>query len=144
MSALEVREARGRRELEEAVALRHAVFVDEQRVPVSLEVDGRDGEAAHLVAVEDGAVLATVRLLPRGGTVLLGRLAVAREARRRGLASALLRASEDWARERGARRIVLSAQTYARALYEAAGYQARGTPYEEAGILHVEMERDLG
>ncbi len=143
MSAVEVREARGRAELDAAVALRHDVFVGEQRVPPELELDGHDDEAAHLVAVQDGRVLATARLLPRGGTLLLGRLAVAPEARRRGLATALLRTAEEHARAQGARAIVLSAQTYARALYEAAGYEARGAPYEEAGILHVQMERDL-
>ncbi len=144
MSAVEVREARGDAELEAAIALRHEVFVVEQRVPEELELDGRDGEAAHLVALQDGRVVGTARLLARGDSVLLGRLVVARDARRRGLATALLRAAEDWALAHAAARIVLSAQTYARALYEAAGYQARGTPYEEAGILHVEMERDLG
>jgi predicted GNAT family N-acyltransferase len=51
--------------------------------------------------------------------------------------------AEAWARDEGAARIVLSAQTYARALYEAAGYEARGAPYEEAGIMHLQMERDL-
>ncbi len=143
MSAVEVREARDAAELRAAVALRHAVFVDEQRVPPELELDGHDDEAAHLVAVQEGRVLATARLLPRGGTVLLGRLAVVPDARRRGLATALLRVAEAWARDEGAARIVLSAQTYARALYEAAGYEARGAPYEEAGIMHLQMERDL-
>ncbi len=143
MSAPEVREVRGRAELEAALALRRDVFVGEQGVAPELELDGHDDEAAHLVAVQDGRVLATARLLPRDGTVLLGRLVVARDARRRGLAAALLRAAEAWARARGAPRIVLSAQTYARALYEAAGYEARGTPYEEAGIQHVQMEREL-
>jgi predicted GNAT family N-acyltransferase len=143
VSAVEVREARDAAELRAAVALRHAVFVDEQRVPPELELDGHDDEAAHLVAVQEGRVLATARLLPRGGTVLLGRLAVVPDARRRGLATALLRVAEAWARDEGAARIVLSAQTYARALYEAAGYEARGAPYEEAGIMHLQMERDL-
>jgi len=138
-----VREARNRGERDAAVALRHVVFVDEQHVPVALELDGHDDEATHLVAVREDAVVGTVRLLAHGDAVLLGRLVVAREARRRGVATELLRASEAWARERGAARIVLSAQTYARALYEAAGYRSQGPLYEEAGIEHVQMERDL-
>jgi len=138
-----VREARDRGERDAAVRLRHAVFVGEQQVPVALERDGRDDAATHLVALREDAVVGTVRLLPHGDAVLLGRLVVAREARRRGVATELLRASEAWARERGAARIVLSAQTYARALYEAAGYRSRGPLYEEAGIEHVQMERDL-
>jgi predicted GNAT family N-acyltransferase len=55
-----------------------------------------------------------------------------------------VQAADDWAREHGADRILLSAQTYATGLYLAAGYIAVGRPYSEAGIEHVDMELDLG
>jgi predicted GNAT family N-acyltransferase len=142
-AGVDVREVRDGAELEAALALRHAVFVGEQDVPVALEADGLDGEATHLVAVQDGVVLATCRLLTTGATVHLGRLAVAASARRRGLAARLLEVAAAAARARSARRIVLSAQTYATALYLAAGYELRGEPYLEAGIEHVEMELPL-
>ena len=65
------------------------------------------------------------------------------DARRRGIASKLLDRAEAEARAAGARRLVLHAQTYARALYETAGYRARGKLFIEAGIEHVAMERVL-
>ena len=43
----------------------------------------------------------------------------------------------------GARRIVLHAQTYARELYENAGYRPRGRVFWEAGIEHIAMEKLL-
>jgi predicted GNAT family N-acyltransferase len=140
---IEVRPARDDRELSAALALRHDVFVVEQRVPLEDEVDGRDDRALHLVAVEDGAVVATCRLLPDSATIKLGRMAVAASARRRGIASALLREAEDHAREQRARRLALSAQTDALGLYERAGYSAYGGRFMDAGIEHLMMEKRL-
>jgi predicted GNAT family N-acyltransferase len=140
----QIRRAATPRELEAALALRHAVFCEEQGVPLPDELDGRDGEATHLVAMDGAAVVGTCRLLSEpGGTVRLGRLAVAADARRRGIAAALLRAAEVQARGGGGRRIALAAQTSARGLYAAAGYTAYGEPFDDAGIEHIEMEKPL-
>ena len=141
---IEVREARDDAERAAAMAIRHAVFVDEQDVPPELEIDGLDDEATHLVAVRDGTVVGTCRLLAHGATVHLGRVAVDASARRQGIAGMLVQAADDWAREQGADRLLLSAQTYATGLYLAAGYIAVGKPYMEAGIEHVDMELELG
>ena len=139
----EVRQARGRRELEQALRLRHDVFCVEQGVPEHEELDGRDGDGVHLVAIEGDELLGTCRLLLVGRTVQFSRLAVRTDARRRGIATALLEVAEAGARAMGARRLVLHAQTYARSLYEQAGYRPRGGVFREAGIEHIAMERDL-
>lgn len=142
-SPAEVREPRDENELRAALALREDVFVGEQGVPLSLEVDDRDPRATHLVAVVGGEVVGTTRLLEGGDALLLGRLAVRAEHRRRGLATALLAESERIAAARRKRRILLNAQTYACALYAAAGYEERGQVFREAGIEHIRMERIL-
>jgi len=141
---VEVHAAGDEAELRAALALRRAVFVDEQGVDPVAEWDGRDGEATHLVAVDGaGTVMGTCRLLADGEIAKLARLAVAAPARRRGVGTALLHAGEAWARGAGCARIVLHAQTHARALYAAAGYEAVGGTFMEAEIEHVRMERDL-
>lgn len=140
---LEIREPLDRNELGAALALRQTVFCDEQGVSVQEEFDGRDDEAQHLVAVQDGRVVATCRLLHEEATTKLGRLAVAGEARRRGIASGLLAHAAAIARARGSQRIVLHAQTSARPLYDAGGYEPRGEVFVEAGIEHITMERPL-
>jgi predicted GNAT family N-acyltransferase len=140
----EVRRAQGEREFRDALALRHAVFCVEQGVPEREELDGRDPEGIHLVAVADGQLLATCRLLIVGRTVQFSRLAVRTTARRRGIATALLEAAETESRAAGAARIVLHAQTYARDLYERVGYRPRGAVFREAGIEHLAMEKELG
>jgi predicted GNAT family N-acyltransferase len=137
----EVRRARGEDEMSAVLALRHEVFCLEQGVPEREEVDGRDGDGMHLVAVSGGELLATCRLLFVGPTVQFSRLAVRASARRHGIASALLDLADEEARAAGSRRLVLHAQTYARSLYEAAGYEPRGRLFMEAGIEHIAMEK---
>ncbi|MGO9956673.1 MAG: GNAT family N-acetyltransferase [Solirubrobacteraceae bacterium] len=141
--AYEVRRVRGRDEMAAALELRHEVFCVEQGVPEREELDGRDGEAIHLVAVSGDELLATCRLLFVGLTVQFSRLAVRHSARRRGIASALLELADAETRAGGAQRLVLHAQTYARALYDAAGYKPRGRIFMEAGIEHIAMEKQL-
>jgi predicted GNAT family N-acyltransferase len=139
----EVRPARDAAEVRAALDLRHEVFVVEQHVPVEEEYDEHDDTALHLVAVADGRVVATARVVMEGATAKLGRVAVAQTARRRGIASRLIALSEAEARARGAARLVLAAQTGALPLYEKAGYAAYGERFMDANLEHLMMEKAL-
>jgi len=139
----EVRRARGDQEMAAALELRHDVFCIEQGVPENEELDGRDGEGIHLVAVSHGELIGTCRLLMVGGTAQFSRLAVRATARRQGIATALLSAADAETRAAGGHRLVLHAQTYAQELYEIAGYRPRGRVFREAGIEHIAMEKHL-
>jgi predicted GNAT family N-acyltransferase len=141
VAAYEIRRVRSDVEMQAALQLRHEVFCVEQGVPEREELDGRDHESLHLVAVSGGEMLATCRLLFVGPTVQFSRLAVTPSARRRGIATALLELADRETKAGGARRIVLHAQTYARTLYEQAGYKPRGRTFIEAGIEHIAMEK---
>lgn len=139
-----IRRALDGRDRDGALGLRRRVFCEEQGVPLAEEVDGRDDEAVHLVAVRGHDVVGTCRLLLVGRTAQFSRLAVAPEHRRAGVATALLRAAEQEGRAASARRMILHAQTYALALYESNGFHTRGSRFHEAGIEHVAMEKRLG
>jgi ElaA protein len=139
----EVRVARGDDELESAFALRRVVFVEEQGVPEEEELDDLDAQALHLVALQDGQVVGTCRLLDDGDALKLGRMAVAAPARRRGIAQRLIEEAEAQAHARGVDRIRLSSQIGARSVYERAGYVAYGELFLDAGIEHVMMEKAL-
>lgn len=143
MSPIEVREARGDTERRAALALRHEVFVDEQGVPVELEIDEHDDAALHLVALDGDRLVGTCRVVRDGDRAKFGRLVVARAARGSGIGSALLGEAERHARAAGATRMVLAAQTSAVGLYERAGYSARGEVFLDAGIEHMTMEKPL-
>ncbi len=142
-TALEIRPVARNGERDAALALRHRVFCEEQGVARDLEADGRDGEALHVVAVSDGAVVGTCRLVLDGDTAKLGRMAVEPEARGRGIGAALLAGAEREARAVGAQRIALHAQAGARDLYARGGFVERGEIFVEAGIEHVLMEKRL-
>jgi predicted GNAT family N-acyltransferase len=140
---VEVRKARSDDEVTAALALRSRVFCDEQGVSFEADQDGRDPEATHIVAVDQGAVIGTCRLLFRGQVARLGRLAVEPDRRGDGVAAAILREADRIASEAGAESIALHAQTYAQSLYESAGYAEYGPTFVEEGIEHVAMEKRL-
>jgi len=140
---VEVREARSDDEVAAALALRSRVFCEEQGVSFEADQDGRDPEATHIVAVDDGTVIGTCRLLFRGEVARLGRLAVQPERRGDGVAAAILREADRVAAEAGAESIALHAQTYAQSLYENVGYREYGPTFVEEGIEHVAMEKRL-
>jgi predicted GNAT family N-acyltransferase len=140
---VEVREAITDDELAAALELRARVFCEEQGVSVEADRDGRDPEATHIVAVDDGRVIGTCRLLFRGGVARLGRLAVEPDRRGDGVAGAILREADRVARRAGANAISLHAQTYAKELYLRDGYRERGATFVEEGIEHVSMEKPL-
>jgi predicted GNAT family N-acyltransferase len=124
----------------EASRIRLRVFVEEQRVPAEIELDEHDAQSLHALAYLQGRAVGTGRLLPDGH---IGRMAVLREARARGVGGAILARLVDEAGRRGLRELVLSAQTHAVPFYRRHGFAARGGVYEEAGIPHQEMRRVL-
>jgi len=119
------------------------VFSGEQGVSIAADRDGRDSESTHLVAVEGDRVIGTCRLLFRGQVARLGRLVVERDRRGDGVAAEILDEADRIASDAGAESIALHAQTYARALYERAGYEPYGPTFVDEGIEHVAMEKRL-
>jgi predicted GNAT family N-acyltransferase len=133
--------ARDDEDIAGAFALREAVFYGEQNVPLQEELDELDRDAQHLVALDaDGRrVIGTLRLLSFGEEAKIGRVAVAADRRRRGIAARMLETALARAREQGFRRVRLAAQLTAVALYEGSGFAIESEPFEEAGIPHVWM-----
>jgi predicted GNAT family N-acyltransferase len=140
---VEVRRALDRGELEQALALREQVFCVEQGVELGADRDGLDDYAIQLVAIEEGRVIGTCRVLVEDEIGRLGRMAVEARSRGRGVGQAILASAERSAREAGARLMRLHAQRYVEDLYAAAGYAPYGEPFVEEGIPHVSMEKAL-
>lgn len=122
-------------------AVRERVFVEEQHVPPELERDAIDPECLHVVAFDqDDRPIGTGRLTPAGR---IGRMAVLREWRGRGVGDALLTALTRLAHERGWRELGLNAQVAAAGFYARHGYLPVGARFVEAGIEHQAMRRKL-
>jgi predicted GNAT family N-acyltransferase len=117
--------------------IRRRVFIEEQRVPESLEWDEFDAVSQHLLAeTETGIAIATGRLLPDGH---IGRMAVLPEWRRRGVGYAVLLVLIEAARARGDQSVRLHAQVHALGFYGKAGFVAEGPVFDDAGIPHRTM-----
>lgn len=129
----------------DALALRTAVFVQEQGIDPALELDSADLHCTHAVLYNRlGQAIATGRLLPAiDGMGRIGRMAVDRALRGAHWGGELLRTLLEAARSRGDTCVELHAQCTAMPFYARAGFVVRGEPYEEAGIAHITMERSL-
>ena len=131
-------------DLERALEVRRAVFVEEQGVSKDVEYDGLDAGALQLIVSHDGLAVGTARVrFPKPGMAKIERMAVLGPYRRRGVGQEILCFLTAELRERQVETIVLHAQYPVIAFYESSGYRVTGTPFIEAGIKHVEMQRDL-
>lgn len=121
--------------------IRYDVFVVEQRVPEVLEWDEADAESMHALASDAAGVpIGCARLLRDGH---IGRVAVARDWRERGVGTALMLELIGAARSRGDAEVIVNAQVSAMRFYALHGFVASGAVFEEAGIDHRVMTRTL-
>jgi predicted GNAT family N-acyltransferase len=121
-------------------AVREAVFIREQSVPADMEWDDADETCVHALACAGSHAIGTGRLLPDGH---IGRMAVLKAWRGRGVGSAILEYLIATARERGLRRVALNAQVQAVPFYERFGFKREGEVFPDAGIPHLHMRREL-
>ena len=122
--------------------IRYDVFVIEQRVPEALEWDEADADSMHALASDAAGVpIGCARLLRDGH---IGRVAVARDWRERGVGTALMLDLIGAARSRGDAEVIVNAQVSAMPFYALHGFVASGAVFEEAGIDHRVMTRTLG
>lgn len=127
--------------LPELRSVREAVFVREQNVPVEEEWDALDPHCVHVIArSDDGTPIGTGRLTPEHR---IGRMAVLKAWRGRGIGDAMLLALIDEAQQRGWREVSLNAQVSAIDFYGRHGFQDYGERFWEAGIEHQAMRRRL-
>ena len=141
---IEVRLALAAKEVQQCLRLRWTVFVEEQGVRPSDELDGRDKtDAVHALASLNGVPCGAGRFIfTAPGLAKIERMAVIDDVRGQGVGRALLEFLEAEARRRGATKLMLHAQVRARGFYERAGYAASGGVFDDGtGIPHVPMEK---
>jgi predicted GNAT family N-acyltransferase len=140
---IRVSEIRDPAAMQRAWSLRRRVFIEEQHVPEAIEMDADDAVATHVVAVDGDIVVGCGRMVAHGDHVKIGRMAVLRERRGEGIGRQVLESLMELARTRGFRKAILHAQLTAEGFYLRNGYIPRGEVFEEAGIAHRMMDREL-
>ncbi len=143
------------REVHDAFQLRSAVFVVEQTCPF-LDIDGVDPQCWHLLGWRGqpprgqdstpGELVAYARLVPPGVKFpepSIGRVITSLAVRRTGAGHALMReAIERAGMLWPGQRLRIGAQMYLRDFYGSHGFTQSSEPYDEDGILHIEMIRE--
>ena len=136
-------DAVGLENLSICLALRRAVFVDEQGVDPALDADGLDEAATQFLAWANGMPIGTARLRTVDGMAKAERVAVLDDFRGYGVGLALMAAVERHARAQGLGSVLVHAQQTVVPFYERLGYVASGEAFEEAGIRHRRMTKRL-
>jgi predicted GNAT family N-acyltransferase len=129
---------------ERAFALRKEVFVKEQGVPLSLELDEYDATAIHFIVNDGNATIATARLReiePKVGKV--ERVCVLNSYRGKRLGALIMETVEQYAKEINFQKLKLNAQSYAVPFYEKLHYIVTSPEFMDAGIPHRAMEKKL-
>ncbi len=126
-------------EKQSAFALRLEVFVDEQDVPPEIELDEEDAQALHIIAEDDGVIVGCARLILNENDAHIGRLAVRKSCRGRGIGSDICRFIIDYCDNNQCGYIWLNSQLHAVGFYKKLGFSEEGDIFTEAGIQHIKM-----
>ena len=124
-----------------AAPLRYGVFMEEKYALPGIELDDLDAQCVHALAIDEaGPTVATGRLQPDGQ---IGRMAVLKDWRRRGVGEAIIKELVEEARRRGYKEVSLTAPLQAAEFYRNLGFLADGKVQKEAGILQQKMRKEL-
>jgi ElaA protein len=138
-TAVTIKRISGQADLVRALAIRIRVFVQEQKVPAEIELDADDRRAVHFLALKSGNAVGTARVVLKQGMAKIGRMAVLKSSRRKGVGAALLKRAIALCRQHNARQVYLNAQVSVLGFYERMGFRAVGPVFREAGIPHRRM-----
>ncbi|MBR0605958.1 GNAT family N-acetyltransferase [Bacillus safensis] len=117
------------------------VFVVEQTCPYP-EIDHRDQEAIHLIAKENGTIVAYCRIFQNGivyKEASIGRVLVTQAGRKKGYGKMLLIKALEKLNELGETSVKIQAQAYLKSFYESFGFKVVSDVYDEDGIPHLDM-----
>ena len=131
----------------DCIDIRKRVFVEEQGVDISLEIDGMDEPGSgclHFLMLEGDEPIGTFRAyFEDSETVHLQRFCILPSARGRGYGREALRFTEGFYTAKGAKKLTFGAQVSAIGFYLRCGYTVVSEEFLDAGIPHRTMEKAL-
>ena len=134
----------GSNDYKKAMILRDAILRKPLGRVYSAEDSAKEADSFHLICVENGEVMATLIFKPlSGGTLQMRQVAVKKSLQGKGYGCILVKFSENFAKERGYKEIILHSRATAVGFYEKLGYQKYGDGFIEIGLPHFMMKKVL-
>ncbi|MCR2820963.1 GNAT family N-acetyltransferase [Lederbergia panacisoli] len=130
-------------QLQDAFNIRKTVFVEEQKVPIELEIDEFENNSDHFVLYSKDTPVGAGRFRLLEGKGKLERICVLSDQRGTGAGKKLMNEIEHYAKKSGINVLKLNAQTYAIPFYEKLGYSVVSEEFLDAGIPHKTMEKNI-
>lgn len=140
---LKIKKAKNKGDLNNSIKIRKNVFIKEQKVPISIELDGFDSEAEHFIAYLKERPIGCARIRTNKNYAKLERIAIVKEYRGKGFGTQLTRFLMDYCKQNNFHEVRLHSQTYVSDFYKKLGFKTIGKTFFEAGIEHVEMSIGL-
>lgn len=134
-------------EMYEIAKSRFEIFVCEQKIVEEQDFDDKDKLCHHIMLKENERVVAYCRIVPKGigyDYISVGRVLVLSSHRRKGIAQEMMKVALEFIKNNlDEKTVVLSAQLYAKGLYESVGFKVISDVYDEVNIPHVKMKVEL-
>lgn len=144
MAKLRYKLVENNKELEEALDIRKRVFVEEQGISETLDLDGNDSSALHIIVKNGDVAVATIRIrFLDNRQAKLERMAILKPSRGAGIGKGIITFLEEELKRRGIEQIVLHAQYYVKDFYTKCGFRETGLPFLDADIQHIRMEKAI-
>lgn len=137
MTELKIKKVENEKELKQVFNIRKKVFIEEQNVPVDVEMDEFDETAEHFIAYIGVTPIGCARIRTNG-FVKLERIAIAKEHRRKGYGTQLTEYLIDISKKDN-KEIIMHSQGYVKNFYKKFGFEIVGEPFYEGGIEHIKM-----
>ena len=134
---LKIKLVRTSQEQKNVLDIRRSVFIDEQQIPVEIEIDAFEESAIYVIAYFDEEAVGTARWREIGNTVKLERFAVLKNYRNKGIGRKLTMFIID--RIPQGKIIFLNSQESSIGFYSKLGFISKGPLFKEANILHQKL-----
>jgi len=131
-------------DLQQAFEVRRQVFVREQDISEDLVFDGNDREALHMVVKDGERVIGTARVqFLTDKQAKLERMAILRRYRRKGIGKEMLLFLDTVWKDKQVQQVIIHAQLDVVPFYKLCGFDELGLPFQEAGMKHIEMRKQV-
>lgn len=145
MNLLQIQIAHSEEDIKRCFSIRKKVFVEEQGVPLSIEIDDHDQSATHLLVSQNGQAIGAGRFrwYDDKKTIKVERICMLPTHRGQGNGRELMQKVEEFAIQQKATQLLLNAQVTVLPFYEKLGYEQCSEEFMDAGIAHVSMQKNI-